>query len=139
MSVFDFCHCGRAECHMHLGGGLQSVCTKDLEGTQATVPLYVAGEWFGQVTCRAIWVCPRWSVSSLHFDSRAIKIQLCVQKKKNVNCVQKKKNVNTSWYIKFRLILTLKQNSRSNSDVFRTKYEVVLCSPYTHTVCFLCT
>lgn len=77
-------------------------------------PLYVAGEWCGQVTCRASLGLPQ------------------------MVCFLKKTNVNTSWYIKFKLILTLKQNLRSNSDVFRAKYEVVLCSRCTPTVCFLC-
>lgn len=122
MSVFEFCPCGRAKCHMHLGGGLQSVHTGVGDHTGYSPP--VAHEWFGQATSRAVGVCPRLSVSSLYFDSHAIKIQLCVQKKNNVN---------TLWYFKFKLILTLKQNSRSKSDVFRAKYEVLLCSPCTPT------
>lgn len=77
--------------------------------------------------------CHRLSVchSSLHFESRdAIKLQLCVQKKNNMN---------TSWYIKFKLIL--KRNKiQAQIQMFQRKTwsPSPLCSLCTPTQSIFC-
>lgn len=95
---------------------------------------HVASEWVvwpgdlqNHLGCHRLSVCH----SSLHFESRdAIKLQLCVQKKTNMN---------TSWYIKFKLIL--KRNKiQAQIQMFQRKTwsPSPLCSLCTPTQSIFC-
>lgn len=122
--MFDFCHCGRAECAMHLGGGFQSICTKTWRAHTGLQNARWPAEPFGFAPdCVSLLIFFLWRCRGMY---HLILIYMVPVRNNFVS--KRKDNVNIYWYIKFK--------SRSNSDVFRAKYAVPPTLSYS--VYFLC-